>query len=400
MNFDFFTAICMTLEICSLIFILITLFCMMFEGEEMLKRQHILKVTMIIIMLGVIVELMSFSFLENPLSTRTRYIHSMAFFSITLILFLTYIVMQQTSLRKKSIFLKIQNERLQAFASIYHSMHMIDLDENSVTEFKTSKEIDKYVDKSLDAVEMMRTVVMNSVVPEYLPQALDFTDLTTISDRLKDTDSITAEFMGKNIGWFKGRFVVIERDENHNSLILIFATVIIQSEKTKEENLIHISRTDELTNINNRRALEETLKDYDNNKDKEVAIVSLDINGLKTINDTLGHAAGDELILGATQCMKETLSRNGNLYRIGGDEFIALMNSDKISVATSLKAFQNKVDAWKGNKAPGLSVSFGFVTRADFPDKTMEELVILADRKMYEMKKQHYMEKTFDRRNR
>ena len=51
----------------------------------------------------------------------------------------------------------------------------------------------------------------------------------------------------------------------------------------------------------------------------EFTYVSLDVNGLKVINDTKGHTAGDELIIGACQCMKKSLGPYGKLYRIGGD---------------------------------------------------------------------------------
>ncbi|MCR5741555.1 MAG: diguanylate cyclase [Gammaproteobacteria bacterium] len=44
-----------------------------------------------------------------------------------------------------------------------------------------------------------------------------------------------------------------------------------------------------------------------------------DINGLKTENDTIGHEAGDELICGSAECMKNAFSRHGKIYRVGGD---------------------------------------------------------------------------------
>ena len=62
----------------------------------------------------------------------------------------------------------------------------------------------------------------------------------------------------------------------------------------------------------------------------DFVFVSLDVNGLKTINDTQGHAAGDELIKAAASCMKKCIGSYGRVYRTGGDEFIALINtSDK-----------------------------------------------------------------------
>lgn len=392
--------VCMTLDMCALVFLFITIICMMFERREATLKNVIVKIFMFAFMGGIIVELISFRITGFSVSDSIRFVHSLSYFGITAIVFLIYIIVQQHNIGLKTEFLEYQNQRLKAFARIYNSMHIINLSENSAMELKTSDAIERYMDKDLDAINMMKSIIIHAIIPEQIKAALDFTDLTTIADRLMNQDSIAAEFTGRTIGWFRGRFIVINRDNEGRPTELIFATVIIQSEKNKEESLIHISRTDELTNINNRRALEDALLEYDNDKSKNITLVSLDINGLKTINDTLGHAAGDELIVGAVKCMQKTIGNYGCLYRIGGDEFIALMEADKITVATSLKAFQLQVENWKGEKANSLSVSFGFITRSDFPDKTMEELMIMADRKMYEMKKKHYMERTFDRRNR
>ena len=53
--------------------------------------------------------------------------------------------------------------------------------------------------------------------------------------------------------------------------------------------------------------------------------VFADVNGLKYINDNLGHAAGDELIKGAASCLDNAFSKYGTVYRMGGDEFSAIL---------------------------------------------------------------------------
>lgn len=52
------------------------------------------------------------------------------------------------------------------------------------------------------------------------------------------------------------------------------------------------------------------------------------MNGLKTVNDTKGHAAGDELIKGAADCLALSVGNKGKVYRTGGDEFMAVVHSD------------------------------------------------------------------------
>ena len=79
-------------------------------------------------------------------------------------------------------------------------------------------------------------------------------------------------------------------------------------EKYEKEKFRYTSNTDELTRCYNRRAYEEDINKLD--LTKEWVYVSMDINGLKNANDSFGHAAGDELIRAAADCMKNTVSVN------------------------------------------------------------------------------------------
>lgn len=55
---------------------------------------------------------------------------------------------------------------------------------------------------------------------------------------------------------------------------------------------------------------------------------SVDVNGLKVINDSLGHIAGDELICGAADCLKQVFGTYGKVFRIGGDEYAVIFFAD------------------------------------------------------------------------
>ena len=77
----------------------------------------------------------------------------------------------------------------------------------------------------------------------------------------------------------------------------------------KRKNSGNTSNTDELTRCYNRHAYEEDINSLD--LDKEWVYVSMDLNGLKRANDSFGHAAGDELIRAAADCMKNSFSENG-----------------------------------------------------------------------------------------
>ena len=62
---------------------------------------------------------------------------------------------------------------------------------------------------------------------------------------------------------------------------------------------------------------------------EDLVAFTVDINGLKNVNDTVGHDAGDELIVGAARCLKAAIGEDGECYRTGGDEFVVLAHMDR-----------------------------------------------------------------------
>ena len=157
---------------------------------------------------------------------------------------------------------------------------------------------------------------------------------------------------------------------------------------------------DPLTGISNRHAYIEALQDMSKEEalPEDLVVYSIDINGLKKINDTLGHSAGDELICGAADCITTVFNKYGKVYRTGGDEFIVIVCVD-ISQIYSLTAQLKKLGAsWKGKECKELSFSIGAAARKDNPDLKLEKLVILADQRMYKAKDEYYQETGFERR--
>ncbi len=156
---------------------------------------------------------------------------------------------------------------------------------------------------------------------------------------------------------------------------------------------------DPLTGISNRHAyIEELQKMSQEELPENLVVYSIDINGLKKINDTLGHNAGDELICGAADCITTIFDKYGKSYRTGGDEFIVIANIDTPQIY-SLVSQLNKLGAsWKGKESRGISFSVGAAARKDNPDLKAEKLVILADQRMYKAKNDYYQETGFERR--
>ena len=98
--------------------------------------------------------------------------------------------------------------------------------------------------------------------------------------------------------------------------------------KKKAEQIKYLAYHDSLTKVPNRALFEELLKDAAANskRNKEMfAIMFIDLDGFKMINDTLGHGAGDQLLVSVSKRLKECIRENDIVARIGGDEFILLI---------------------------------------------------------------------------
>lgn len=170
----------------------------------------------------------------------------------------------------------------------------------------------------------------------------------------------------------------------------------VENERRKKEKLLRVSNTDQLTGCFNRRAYEKDISTLSH--EKEFIYISMDVNGLKIVNDSLGHGAGDELLQGAALCMKESFDDYGKVYRVGGDEFIILVFMDRQQFEKLLKEFENRVKNWSGELVKSLTVSCGYVSSQELPWKEIAEIVRLADMRMYEKKAMYYKKNGVDRR--
>lgn len=166
--------------------------------------------------------------------------------------------------------------------------------------------------------------------------------------------------------------------------------VIVMGENASLEMTRKYAYTDALTTLGNRRAYEEVITDGKNNKDDRISIIVFDVNYLKRANDTLGHNAGDELIIATANIIKETFTENAKLFRTGGDEFSVISNLSKERIEELLNLFNEKVNSWHGEINESLSVAKGFAHKKDYLDSSLEELKIKADEKMYEDKRKYH----------
>lgn len=183
-------------------------------------------------------------------------------------------------------------------------------------------------------------------------------------------------------------------------LVLMLSRVLkekYEKEKYEKEKYMYTSNTDELTKCFNRRAYDLDMEKLDLNT--KWAYISLDLNGLKKANDTLGHSAGDELICAAANCMKFAFASYGKIYRIGGDEFVVLIQESVSNIDSILQVFDATISDWHGKYSDSISISYGVVQSCEQSFDSIYEISKLADERMYKSKSEYYNISDNDRRS-
>lgn len=120
-----------------------------------------------------------------------------------------------------------QKQNLIAIAKSYLSMHYIDLVNNIVNEISATPKIKEFVNREIDANTQMKTVMNNTIMPEFLSDALTFTELSTLPERMKGKRFITIDLNGKFNGWVRANFITVETDKEDRPTSVIFTTQII-----------------------------------------------------------------------------------------------------------------------------------------------------------------------------
>ncbi|GLC29318.1 hypothetical protein bsdE14_07280 [Clostridium omnivorum] len=159
----------------------------------------------------------------------------------------------------------------------------------------------------------------------------------------------------------------------------------IAAEKEMKEELEYLSYHDQLTGLYNRRFFEEQLIRVDVEKNLPLTIVMADVNGLKLVNDSFGHATGDELLKKVAQVMEKGFRKDHIIARLSGDEFVVLL--PKTGIMETEKIIKNvKALASEGKVGTvDISISFGYQTM-DNKEENIQDILKKAEDYMYKKK--------------
>ena len=159
----------------------------------------------------------------------------------------------------------------------------------------------------------------------------------------------------------------------------------ISERKELEQRLEHLSYRDQLTNLYNRRFYEEELERLDVKKNLPLTIAMADLNGLKLVNDSFGHATGDELLIKFAQILMQACRADDVIARIGGDEFIILLpKTDDREAEKIIKRIKRLTEQEKVGSI-NMSVSFGWETKT-IEEEAIQDVFKKAEDHMYKKK--------------
>jgi diguanylate cyclase (GGDEF)-like protein len=161
----------------------------------------------------------------------------------------------------------------------------------------------------------------------------------------------------------------------------------ITERKKAEEQLKYVSFRDPLTGLYNRAYFEEGMKHLESYRFAHVGIILCDVDGLKLINDTLGHNAGDSILMAAADIIKESFRAGDVVARVGGDEFgVLLLNTEREIIETAYRRVRHAISEYNSfHFELPLSLSIGFAVSAG-KSISMKSLYKEADYNMYKEK--------------
>lgn len=149
------------------------------------------------------------------------------------------------------------------------------------------------------------------------------------------------------------------------------------------------ANTDMLTGLANRNAFDVNLHNIEaGNKQKKAAFISIDFDGLKIINDTYGHDAGDAYLKKGSALINEQIRDTDILYRIGGDEFaVVLYNKEPQAMELIVERIENKRKEYNMTAEIPISFSMGYADFDEKSDHSLYDTLKRADEKMYREKR-------------
>ncbi len=200
----------------------------------------------------------------------------------------------------------------------------------------------------------------------------------------------------REFGWYvqikEGGIIYVETTVSpilENDRVIGFRGLIRDLSERREaiDKLEYMSMHDSLTGLYNRFYFEEEMRRLESGRLNPVALILFDVDGLKLVNDTLGHDKGDQVLLQSARIISQCFRNEDVVARVGGDEFAVILPKTTASlVEDALKRITEKIKTYNQRHPElPLSLSAGYAIR-DHCRTTMYDIYKQADDKMYRQK--------------
>ena len=224
----------------------------------------------------------------------------------------------------------------------------------------------------------------------FASELLDMWNGKTYYEREGVNYSLSGDPVNVHLHW-----TLMPGHENDFRWVLV-ALQDVTARKKAEEYLRYLGTHDVMTGLHNRAFFEETLQNLEANRKDPVGFIIVDLNGLKTTNDTLGHHAGDKLIRRAAEVLKAGIENGYFAARIGGDEFIIMMPGANEQMTREMAERVQSLVMVNNTyyREPELSLSIGAATSE--PGVSLEKTISFADDAMYRDKGMYHRRRRSD----
>ena len=227
---------------------------------------------------------------------------------------------------------KEQKEIVNALSRDYLNIFKVDIKTGSGQIMKldgyVTKGINDYADNIFPYDAIVRQYIKNRVYNGDKDFLLEAMNLNTVQKKLAENKEYNYSYRvidNNEIHHYQFKYIRLEEDNPDSKIIAGFKNIddVVQAKKERD-SLLYLSQTDQMTGLFNKTCGQEQVSNALSEKSGGMFCI-LDIDHFKRFNDTYGHKAGDEVIIGVANIIKDTFRDEDIKYRLGGDEFAIYM---------------------------------------------------------------------------
>lgn len=315
---------------------------------------------------------------------------------------------------------RVLHNVIACISQIHIAVYDIDLVSGYYAEVEVNTEVPRFSSTCGQFNDTLPKILKAVVHPDYHASLTEFLDLTTVAQRLKGKIFTSFEYKNHNGRWRQATLIGKDKDPEGNILNILYLTSNIDDQKVLEleqkaaleaanadkdeylekllrerqekETYYFKSRIDPMTSLYSKNIFFEEAQSYlDSNRHHNTALIFIDIDDFKKVNDTLGHLKGDEVIKEIAQVLQSAVASKDLICRYGGDEFCILMKNiplaalvDKMDLLVEKLNFPVSNNHFTKNISCSIGAVFAGARAEGF---NIKDLIEAADKEAYCSKK-------------